>query len=305
MRNTVDINALKKHDRTIASALTYLLTKIAFFIAPNKITKLIREKGFSTKPLHLSEEQRELQNQAHSFYLKFNNNKIKVYEWGAGAVIILVHGWGGRALQLSAFVSTLVNQGFKVVAFDQKGHGESSSNFSSYPEFVRSTELVVAHYADLLYGVVAHSIGANATFKVSEHFNRKLKLAVVAPVENFLGVLETLRMKMGVYEKLFAQIIRQIEAESNLYLSELTVFNYKKINKHDVLLVHDKFDKVNNISASYDIHRNLKNSKLMQTEKLGHSRILGNKVVVDRVVSHFNQPILFVDNKQTERMRSA
>ncbi len=296
MQNTVNFIASKKHDRTIASASTYFLTKMAFRIAPDKVTRFMREKGFAIKPFHLSEGQRELQKQAYSFYLKFNDNKIKVFEWGAGPAILLVHGWGGRALQLDAFVSTLVNQGFKVVAFDQKGHGESSSSFSSYPEFVRSTELVAAYYANSLYGVIAHSIGANSMFKVSENFNRQLKLAVVAPVENFLGVLEILRMKMGVYEKLFAQVVRQIEAETGLYLSELTVFDYGKINKHDVLLVHDKFDKVNNINASYDIHQNLKNSTLMQTEKLGHSRILSNKEVVARVVSHFNRAHSLLDH---------
>jgi pimeloyl-ACP methyl ester carboxylesterase len=296
MQNTVNFIASKKHDRTIMSASTYFLTKIAFHLAPDKVTRFIREKGFAIKPLQLSAGQRELHKQAYKFYLEFNNNKIKVFEWGTGPVIILVHGWGGRALQLDAFVASLVSRGFKVVAFDQKGHGESSSSFSSYPEFVRSTELVAAHYANSLYGVIAHSIGANSMFKVSELFNRKLKLAVVAPVENFLGVLEILRMKMGVYEKLFAQIIRQIETENNLYLSELTVFDYERINKHDVLLVHDKFDKVNNINASYEIHQNLKDSTLMQTEKLGHSRILRNQEVVDRVVSHFNQPYSLLDH---------
>jgi hypothetical protein len=57
-----------------------------------------------------------------------------------------------------------------------------------------------------------------------------------------------------------------------------------------VLLVHDKFDKVNKVNVSHDIHRNLHGSSLMQTEMLGHSRILGNQAVVDRVVAHFNAP---------------
>jgi len=290
MKNTSHIWGQKKHDRTIISASSYVLSKMAFHLAPNTVARLMREKGFAIKPFHLSVAQRELLKQAHSFYLEFNHNKIKVFEWGAGPVILLVHGWGGRALQLDSFISALLNRGYKVVAFDQKGHGESSSRFSSYPEFVRSTGLVAAHYADTLYGVIAHSIGANSMFKVSEHFERKLKIAVVAPMDNFLVTLEQMRMRLGIYEKLFAKVIRQIEAESGLDLSDLTVLDYEKINRHDVLLVHDKFDRVNKVSASHGIQQNLPGSVLMQTEMLGHSRILSNRDVVDRVVAHFATP---------------
>lgn len=288
MKNSTHIRGQKKHERTVVSASTYMLSKVAFHIAPNKVTRLMREKGFSIKPFQLTAEQRGLLQQAQSFYLEFNRNRIKVFEWGAGPVILLVHGWGGRALQLDAFITALLSKGYKVVAFDQKGHGESSSRFSSYPEIVRSTDLVAAHYANELHGVVAHSIGANSMFKVSENFGRKLKIAAVAPVDNFLGVLENMRMKLGIYEKLFAQVIRNIETECGLLLSELDVLDYEKISRHDVLLVHDKFDRVNNISASHAIHRNLPGSNLMQTEMLGHSRLLGNPEVVDRVVAHFS-----------------
>jgi hypothetical protein len=287
MKNTAHIWGQKKHERTIISASTYFLTKMAFHLAPHKVVRLMREKGFSVKPYHLSASQHELLKQAHSFYLEFNHNKIRVYEWGSGPVILLVHGWGGRAVQLDAFIGALVNKGFKVAAFDQKGHGESSTRYSSYPEFVRSTDLVATFYADQLHGVIAHSMGSNSMFKVSENFDHQLKMAAVAPVGNFLGMLEKMRMKRGIYERLFAHLVRQIEAESGLLLSDLNEFDYEKLNRHDVLLVHDKFDRVNKITASQEIHRNLHGSSLMQTEMLGHSRILSNQEVVDRVVAHF------------------
>ncbi|HUX89477.1 MAG TPA: alpha/beta fold hydrolase [Gallionellaceae bacterium] len=264
-----------------------MLTRIAFQLAPNKVARLMRVQGFSIKSYHLSAKQRELLGQAQSFYLDLAGNKIKVFEWGVGPVILLVHGWGGRALQMDSFVTSLLERGFKVVAFDHKGHGESSSRYSSYPEIFRSTELVAAHYAHELYGVIAHSIGSNSMFKVSEKFEQKLKIAVIAPMDDFLGYLEKMRARMGIYEKLFAQVIRQIEADCAVQLADLCVLDYEKISRHDVLLVHDKFDRINKIRASHEIKRNLQGSSLMETEMLGHSRILRNPEVVDRVVAHF------------------
>jgi len=292
MNNTSYHWGQKKHARTILSTSVYWLTKLAYRVAPHKVSRLAREKGFTVKPFRLSETQRELMRQSHSFDLKYKHNKIRVHEWGSGPVILLVHGWAGRALQLDAFIMPLIDKGFKVVAFDHKGHGDSSSRFSSFPEIVRSTGLVSAHYADSLYGVVAHSIGSNSMFKVSENVERKLKIVAVAPMENFLGWLERMRMRIGIDENLFAQVISQIENEAELKLADICVLDYERIKRHDVLLVHDKFDRMNRISASHEIQKNLRSTELIETEMLGHSRILGNKEVVDRVVAHFSTPQL-------------
>jgi len=75
-----------------------------------------------------------------------------------------------------------------------------------------------------------------------------------------------------------------------LNLLEQCEFDYEKISRHKVLLVHDKLDRINKISASLEIQKNLQGSDLMQTENLGHSRILGNAEVVGRVVEHFGLP---------------
>lgn len=277
----------KKHARTILSTSAYWLTKFAYHLAPHKTTRLMREKGFSVKPFPLNDQQRELSKQAHTFFLEFKQNKLKIYEWGNGPVVLLVHGWAGRALQMNAFITPLLSKGYKVVAFDHKGHGESSSSFSSFPEIARCTGLVAAHYADELYGVIAHSIGSNSVFKASENIERELKIVAVAPMEKFLGWLERMRMRMGIYENLFAQIVREIESDSGLNLGDLCVLDYEKIGRHDVLLVHDKFDRMNKISASYEIQKNLQGTELIETEMLGHSRILANDQVVQRVVEHF------------------
>ena len=197
---------------------------------------------------------------------------------------------GGRALQLNSFVKPLVARGFRVVAFDHKGHGESSTRYSSYPEIVRGTDLLTLYYGKDLHGVIAHSIGSNSVFKVSEYFERKLKIVAVAPMENFPLWLERMRRRLGIYEKLFARVIGQIETDAELNLLEQCVFNYDKISRHEVLLVHDKLDRINKISASHEIQRHLQDSSLMETENLGHSRILGNQAVVERVVAHFGWP---------------
>ena len=83
--------------------------------------------------------------------------------WGHGEnIVYLVHGWGSSAAQLGAFIETLLDAGFSVVAYDALSHGSSDPGPSG-PRRSNALEhrdvlAVVAHGP--AYGVVAHSSAA-------------------------------------------------------------------------------------------------------------------------------------------------
>src|SRR4051812_3545595 len=52
--------------------------------------------------------------------------RVVSYRWGyVGPVVVLVHGWRGRASQFAPLVRSLVADGHRVVAFDAPAHGAS------------------------------------------------------------------------------------------------------------------------------------------------------------------------------------
>src|SRR5688572_16623442 len=51
---------------------------------------------------------------------------LRFVEWGEGRAVILLHGWGGSAAQMTPLVGTLLERGFRVQAIDAPGHGEST-----------------------------------------------------------------------------------------------------------------------------------------------------------------------------------
>jgi alpha-beta hydrolase superfamily lysophospholipase len=59
-------------------------------------------------------------------FVEVNGERLATWSYGKGPTILLVHGWNGHAAQLRAFVSPLVDAGYRVVAFDQPAHGQSS-----------------------------------------------------------------------------------------------------------------------------------------------------------------------------------
>ncbi len=45
--------------------------------------------------------------------------------WGNGPLVMFVHGWSGRAAQMAPLALHVANLGFRSVAIDVTGHGDS------------------------------------------------------------------------------------------------------------------------------------------------------------------------------------
>ena len=89
---------------------------------------------------------------------------MQLWSWGEGPTVLLVHGWTGRATQLGGFVEPLVGRGYRVVAFDSLGHGDSEGNESSLPELANCIRQVVDELGGV-YGIIAHSLGGNIALR--------------------------------------------------------------------------------------------------------------------------------------------
>lgn len=59
--------------------------------------------------------QAELLSQAERLDFDAGGSRIAAYGWGSGPPVLLVHGWGGHAGQLTPFVPALVAAGYRAV----------------------------------------------------------------------------------------------------------------------------------------------------------------------------------------------
>jgi pimeloyl-ACP methyl ester carboxylesterase len=58
--------------------------------------------------------------------------------------------------------------------------------------------------------------------------------------------------------------------------------------KIPVLVIHDKNDDEVLVDAGVNIHKHLENGQLFLTEGLGHRKILGNPIVIEKTVQFIN-----------------
>jgi pimeloyl-ACP methyl ester carboxylesterase len=281
--------AKNKTDRSVLMGIFGTMVNGLHGIAPKKTTKLLRKYGFYVPRYRVGEKNSQLLKKAHCYQISMREEKIQVYDWQPANVespktVLLVHGWGTSGLQLSSFVEPLLSHGFRVVAFDQKGHGLSSSISSSYIEFLTGTEILVKHLQPSLVAIVGHSMGASTALKISELVTDQVRVVALAPMPEIKQVLTNISLKFGISDKVMGSIVQEIEAESHWSLEKASGFDFKSLARHQVLLVHDQQDTTNPIQRSQQIQSQIHGSEILITNDLGHNRILRSESVIQKVV---------------------
>jgi len=100
---------------------------------------------------------------------EFANHVANLAVWRIGEVhhpvVTMCHGWGGRGVQLRAFVPALLAADYQVVIFGHLAHSLSDGRRAALVDFWRGVEVVWDAMLDRRYrvdGMVAHSLGGAA-----------------------------------------------------------------------------------------------------------------------------------------------
>ena len=207
------------------------------------------------------------------------------WEWGEGErSILLMHGWNGRATNLSSFVEPLVAAGFRVLAFDAPGHGDSGGEICYAPKFANAA-IELARIKGDFYGLVGHSFGTCAA-TVAQITGLRIERAV------YLSTMCWIKMRF--YEFSAAVGLDRAGQEAMWDLSE-EYFGPGRIESFhgDVaargftsrgLVVHDEDDPEILPIQSEAIVAAWPDAELWITKGLGHFRIIRSPQVVARAV---------------------
>jgi pimeloyl-ACP methyl ester carboxylesterase len=122
---------------------------------------------------------------------------------GEGPLVVAVHGMGVTRAVYRSTVAALVADGYRVAAFDIRGHGDSDDGFSSYDDVALASDLLAL--IDALGGgpalVLGSSMGAAAgVIAAAQAPERVAGLALLGPFvrEPRSSALKTLMMRAMV-----------------------------------------------------------------------------------------------------------
>lgn len=225
---------------------------------------------------------------ARRYSLLVEGRRVEGWRWGKGPVVYLVHGWGGTAGRLAAFVTPLLDAGFSVVAFDAPGHGASGRGMSSMPEFARALRAVTAVYGTP-HAIIAHSLGAAATGLAVHLGLRPRRLVLLAPPVNPAGFVHPFAEALGLSPETVRRLQSRSEHRLRIRWSELDVRRMAPAGPLPLLVVHDRDDQTVPFTEGASIADTWDGS-LYETAGLGHGGILRDPAVVAEVVSFVSAP---------------
>ncbi|ALU41722.1 alpha/beta hydrolase [Pseudoalteromonas rubra] len=254
---------LKKH-------MLNVMTRAHHRVAPRHAEKTaikllltpVRAKPKNTVPSDMIEES-----------IPSREGLLKTYRMGSGPVWVFTHGWSGSANQFFPLMQYIAQQGYTALAFDHPAHGSSEGSVGHLPAFVSGLEAVLES-TDQVKGVIAHSMGCAAAIECKHPTLINKPLLLIAPlldyVSNLFGSIE----RSGYSMRLFRSVVSKVENEYNYPMASVDPFEKLKNKTAPCIIVHDKHDKFAQFAVSKQAATKMPKVKLIETQGLGHGRIL-------------------------------
>ena len=240
-----------------------------------------------------------LRERARTETLSSGKGHLTVFAWGEGPTVLLVHGWGARGTHLGRMVPPLVAAGYRVVAFDAPGHGNSSGRSTTLPEFSAAIAAVARHVGDV-DTLIAHSFGvAMALWAQVDWGLRARRQVLFSSIDHCMWVTEEFSRLMLIPDSVMSRG-RQLMVKrtgGSMDWSRLSVVEWLRRTSQPTLLVHDSCDPEVPIEHFFSLLSVGSERPLdaQVTEGLGHHRVLGDLGVMSRMLeflstSHPHQP---------------
>ena len=208
---------------------------------------------------------------------------------GNGPVILLVHGWGGWASRLGAFVKPLVESGHQVVGMDLPAHGSSPGGRTN-PFEMADALAEVTRSVGTVHALISHSFGGLVSLLAMERGLKAEAAVYLAPAlrSNHIRArfAELFRLRPRVMDALVRLIDRRFGSEVWEKLDARRIAHHLVSRGADVpvLIAHDPEDGEAPFSDALEMSRILPMARILRVAGAGHHRILLEERVVTEAV---------------------
>ncbi|HYG06726.1 MAG TPA: alpha/beta fold hydrolase [Stenotrophomonas sp.] len=216
-----------------------------------------------------------------------HGQRVATWTWGeSGPCVLLMHGWGGHAGQLHAFVRPLLAAGFRVAAFDAPAHGASGASrhgqqrvtFFEFADALRAVEARVGPLA----GIVAHSGGCSAVaLAMRQGWRAPRSLVFVAPFCEPQAAIDGFARQLGVGPAAVARFTARAARWLGIDWRDLDIATLPQdVHRGDLLILHDNADREVPLAQSQRLAAAWPGARLIVTQGGGHRRLLSLPQVV-------------------------
>lgn len=261
------------------------MARLALKIAPNGLGYIITDRlaAMTQRPQPAPDELRAMADAERLDYGA--DGRMAAFEWGEGPTVVLVHGWSGRAAQMAPLAKRIASAGFRTVAFDVEGHGDSPGNQIHWRYFLRDIPALADSLGVAPFAFVGHSAGA-LTMMAARHAGRiraERYVCICAPSHPFppINVIKKkLSPRPAIIERYKTFIANQFGATWHELESGREYLGLGS----DTLLFYDTTDRFVTHSEGDKIAAIAEGARLIKTDRYSHTGILTSPELCDAVV---------------------
>jgi pimeloyl-ACP methyl ester carboxylesterase len=218
---------------------------------------------------------------ARCFTLPTSAGELAAWEWGEPGrpLVGLLHGWEGHGAQLGAFAGPLVAAGFRVLAFDAPGHGDSPGDECSAPLIGRLL-VEMQPTTGPFVAFVAHSMGCAAAAMAAIRGVQPRALVFLAPPVSQLDRVERVCQRMAIGGEVAVHFRAAVVRKTGMSFEEADMFHVATQAPYPLLALHDPADDSTDFAATEQFVQKWRGARLVACPGRGHHRLLSTPDVV-------------------------
>ena len=224
--------------------------------------------------------------------ININGSTVNVYGWGDGKrPILLIHGWESRGSRFALLMDRLLTDGFSPITFDLPGHGDSGGKKTTIVECDQICAELHRTYGKF-EAVIAHSFGVPCAFYTLKNSISSDRVIAISGLAEFQYLVDEFCRILRIHVELKAGLVDRIE---KLFVPLDNIWNrfsvaYESHNiTSSVLVIHDKHDEIVKIEQGRKIASIFgQQARFLETNGLGHSRVLKSEIVIDSISEFLN-----------------
>ena len=285
----------KQNTQQVNIPLSLRIIRRMYPLLEKSFPKAAHELGyrlFST-PIKFKTPSRELpvQDKAEKYSLKIADKKTRFYTWGneSHPLVLLVHGWMGRASQFYKIIDELVKRQYFVVSFDGPAHGASSGSQTNVIEFAEAIASVENKFGYIHYAI-GHSFGGITLLHALKKGIKIDHLAFVATPSISEDIVSQFEKRINASPGTGKAFLKKIKKRYGVNFNSISAGEaIKEVKLKSLYLVHDDQDKDVGIEHSHLLEERFPAAKTLYTSGLGHTRILRNDDVIQQLIARIDQ----------------
>jgi pimeloyl-ACP methyl ester carboxylesterase len=214
--------------------------------------------------------------------LELSEGSVMSYHWGSDPsqpLILFSHGWSSFGLRVLPWVTPLRQAGYRVASFDHLGHGRSSGERATLPQFGRAlTE--VARQLGPVHGMIGHSLGGAAVGTALSEGIAVQRAILIAPPADPFGATARFARALRLPRTLRQAMERELERREGIALSHWQAHRMAPAIGVPALIVHDVDDREVGWEEGERYARYWPQARLLSTHGLGHHHVVSAPLVV-------------------------